>query len=752
MPISNYRRRAFHVALVSLAAVGCHPGSAAKSGAKVPTVQSSIHPSAIPEEAFGASVHRLLRDGKQTPERLSLLAGVVSRQLSHAGERFAARQEERGLASLTGAFLLVRAGEFRMEMVNGGEQALASALSVVAPRGDEGRAVAFLMMQNALAKPGTPSKRDNEEHLVALKAWMQDTRGGTSLEALGSMQRIYTLRSLVEPTTESMTAARDATVKWIEQALRMNDERKVGSPRPRREDALEAFRAFRSGAETLAALHLRNGDALGALADIEHTSAHKIRPPSLYDRLDRAANGGDAAAWRDLLAWLWNPDRKDSPGPAGGEADPELAVEPSLLKAALFGTAIEAYRLDPTVPDVTIALATLLVQMGLPEAAPWVLADSAVTKPNASVLSGSLGLVYKTIGLEAESDDIATARRVYASADPLLSLAARPEWRGKVEPSTARMRLAMGTIETRAGNLGAAKPLLESSVALDPSVEAHLMLAAIERQAGKPDAALGQLARALSTPEAKQNPLSAADAHLNVFEIQKDRGATDKANAALASALAFTLEGRKRANNTIAKGQAERLLARVLFRFSDAAGTARATERAFVAAGQDKRELAATVLDASQRAFLKKDVSGARAAVNRGLAGELPDDDLVYAALWLSFTEKDAKARSDGTAARALASIKDDGRWSSRLALWGLGRMKDADLVTAARTVGQKTEASFYTALSRKIAGDGAADKALAEVAKSPAIDLVEVQLARDLLAGPARFANGPPPAGVSIP
>jgi hypothetical protein len=220
VPISNFRRRAFPVVLVSLPSVGCHPGSAATSGAKAPTAQASIHPSAVPDEAFGASVHRLLRDGKQTPERLSLLAGVVSRQLSHAGERFAARQQERGLASLTGAFLLVRAGEFRMEMVNGGEQALASALSFVAPRGDEGRAVAFLMMQNALVKPGTPAKRDNEEHLAALKAWMHDTRGDASLEALGSVQRVSTLRSLVEPTTESMNAARDATVKWIEQSLR----------------------------------------------------------------------------------------------------------------------------------------------------------------------------------------------------------------------------------------------------------------------------------------------------------------------------------------------------------------------------------------------------------------------------------------------------------------------------------------------------------------------------------------------------
>jgi tetratricopeptide (TPR) repeat protein len=367
-------------------------------------------------------------------------------------------------------------------------------------------------------------------------------------------------------------------------------------------------------------------------------------------------------------------------------------------------------------------------------------------------LSRSLALVLETIRAEDGADDSATARRVYANAEPLLTLAARPEWRGKVEPSAARLRLAMGTIELRAGNLAAAKPLLEGSVALDPSVDAHVYLAGIERQAGKPEAALAQLTRALSSPEAKQNPLSAADTHLNIFEVQKDIGATDKANAALASALGLTLEARKRASNTVTKGHAERLLARVLFRFSDTAGAARATERAFVAAGQDKRELAATVLDAAQRAFLRKDLAAARAAVNRGLAGELADDDLVYAALWLLFTEKDAKARSDGTAARALASIKDDGRWSSRLSLWGLGRLKDADLVAAARTVGQKTEASFYTALGRKVAGDGAADKALAEVAKSPAIDLIEVQLARDLLAGPSRFSNGPTPPGVAIP
>jgi tetratricopeptide (TPR) repeat protein len=561
------------------------------------------------------------------------------------------------------------------------------------------------------------------------------------------------LRSLVEPTTESLSTARDATVRWIDQSIRMSEDRKSGSVRPRREDALEAFRAFRSGAESLAALYLRHGDAAGALADLDRTpSVQKIAPRSLLERLERTANGGDARAWHDLLLWLWSPERKDSPNPAGTEGDPEFAIDPNLLKGAIFGTAVEAYRHDTRSPDVCVALATLLVQLGMPEAAPPILADAVLPHPAPDLLSGALGLVLKAIQNEDEADDVATARRVYAAAEPLITVGTKLEYKGRLLPGVGQLRLAMGIIETRAGNLAAARPLLESSVSTDPSVEALVTLAAIERQAGKTEAALAQLSKALSTPEAKQNPLSAGEAHLGVFEIQKDLGAADKAKAALASALGATLDARKRASSPVAKGHSERLLARVLFRFSDAAGAARATERAFVAAGQDKHELAATVLEASQRAFLKKDVAGARAAVGRGLSAELDDDDLVYAALWLLFTERDAKARTDGTATRALASIRDDGRWPSRLAQWGLAKVKDTDLVAAARTTGQKTEAAFYTALAKRIAGENAANSALAEVAKSSAIELVEVQLARELLSGPSRFANGPVPAGLTIP
>ena len=213
----------------------CRPQSAAVN-AHSAAQQGALHAVAVPDDAFAASVHRLLRDSKATPERLGLLAGVVSRQVAHAGERFSAGQQERGLASLSGALFLVRAGEFRTEMLGSGVPALSSAISLVAPRGDEGRSIALLTMQSALMAPGTPARRENDEHLAALRTWMKDTRKSGSLESLGAEQRVQALRSLVEPSAESLSTAREATVRWIDQSFHMTEDRKsrIGATASRR--------------------------------------------------------------------------------------------------------------------------------------------------------------------------------------------------------------------------------------------------------------------------------------------------------------------------------------------------------------------------------------------------------------------------------------------------------------------------------------------------------------------------------------
>ena len=181
---------------------GCQGKTATGAAPKTPAAEGAIKPAPVSDDAFATSVHKLLRDGKPSAERLNLLAGVVSRQLAHASERFAVGQQDRGLASLSGAFLLVRPGEFGMEMVAGREQALASALAVVAPRGDEGRSLAFLTMQKgALASSSaTPAaKADNEGHRRFASVASRHATRNDSPESLGNNQRVRRRFLMISP-------------------------------------------------------------------------------------------------------------------------------------------------------------------------------------------------------------------------------------------------------------------------------------------------------------------------------------------------------------------------------------------------------------------------------------------------------------------------------------------------------------------------------------------------------------------------
>lgn len=61
--------------------------------------------------------------------------------------------------------------------------------------------------------------------------------------------------------------------------------------------------------------------------------------------------------------------------------------------------------------------------------------------------------------------------------------------------------------------------------------------------------------------------------------------------------------------------------------------------------------------------------------------------------------------------------------------------MTDGELLSAAQNTAQRIEAIFYTAMQKRAAGDPSANDKLREVAKSPVIDLLEVNLAREMLA-----------------
>ena len=99
-------------------------------------------------------------------------------------------------------------------------------------------------------------------------------------------------------------------------------------------------------------------------------------------------------------------------------------------------------------------------------------------------------------------------------------------------------------------------------------------------------------------------------------------------------------------------------------------------------------------------------------------------------------------------ASQVLESAAQGSAWTSRLAAWRLGRLGDEQLRAAANTDALAVEAAFYFAMAKRARGENA-DAELRLVASSPALDLMEVQLARDLLA-PRRVIA--PPKGYQLP
>jgi len=164
----------------------------------------------------------------------------------------------------------------------------------------------------------------------------------------------------------------------------------------------------------------------------------------------------------------------------------------------------------------------------------------------------------------------------------------------------------------------------------------------------------------------------------------------------------------------------------------------------------DRDELAATLIDGMRRALTLEQLPLGRVLAREAIAADLDPEDLVYVALWLSLLERRAGAEPDGTVAEALGKVSTRTGWIGALRAWGSAELDDAGLLGAARSPAERTEARFYTAMAGRAGGDLAAG--LAAVAESPAIELVEVTLARDLLAAGRPGPRPSLPPDVTLP
>lgn len=713
---------------LGIGTLGCGSG-APLPNANTPANSEKVTPVDVRDEDFSASLYGLLKNGKPSPGRDGMLVGVVRSQLAHAAKRFELGHPERATDSVIGAMYLLRSGEGRAEMVDAvGEKALAGAISKLSARGDEGRAIAFMQMRAAALAPGSAERAELEEHMNALSVWMKETRTGKPIRRYSTDERALVARSLVDPSAAAFADAVKAVNAWIDAAIDFHGEFRQTGQRPAREDAVEAARALESGAVTLAALHIRNGNAKGALEALKASSARRIMPPDLLEPLAGAAFDDDARAWQMLAATF--AQIAENP-----EADMETGPDQVLLRAAIWGAGLEAFRRDPSDIRVAMLMSRSLVELGLCEAVPHMLSEALGQEPDPRALSASLEMSMVALNQDAQGDDVQAVRRTFRALTPMLALAEKSKWAQMLEPSAANVRSMVAMIELRAGNLAAARPLLEQAVNAEPSIAGYSMLALLERQAGDRDKVLSYVGRALAAPDARSAPIEVAEALMISFEAHRESGDQAKAKQDLDRALSVALSARSAANSPINATRAERILGRVLDGYGDAKGAARALERALHAAGSERPLLGAAVLDAVGRALLRRDVDAARAALKHGIDGDVADDELVYGGLWVMFLEREMKVQSDGTAERALKISGDRGTWTGKLSAWAGGRMTDGELLSAAQNTAQRIEAIFYTAMQKRAAGDPSANDKLREVAKSPVIDLLEVNLAREMLA-----------------
>lgn len=729
------------VALTALLA-GCAGGATTGGVPKTAVAQRGpITPAAVDDRVFGGATYKLLLSSDSESDRLGLLVGVTRHQLGRAQRRFARGNPSAGLVAVGGAFLLGRAGELRPEMLERGEQALDAAATEAARVGNDGRALALYSMLLPRL-PESTLRNDVQSHLTAIEKFRQDTRGSGAVSTASSAARAAISRAIIDTGDGAMDSAKKSTVAWLRQALATNIGEAPIRSNQERDEAFEAYRALRAGGYTVAALYLRQRDPRGALGLLDAAGLEKLMPPELRDRLERAGDEGDPDAWADLYHFF-----ESARGSSDGLLDPEL------VDAAAFGAAQGLFRAEPSSLRGAMPIAAELAAHGMAEVAPLVLGPALSEHPDPDAISSALGFVMRAISEEEDAGGLEAARATFENSAPLLDVGSAPALRGKVRPTPARLRFAMAATEIRHGELGRARPLLLRSLQDEPGSDAYLLLVNIDRQSGKLPDALAWADKAVEAARAGSDLLTEADAQITRFELFREQKNDTEAGRALEAALTRVLLAQKQGRTGAMQARAERLLARVLEYYGDQRAVRRATERAFEAAGSDPRLLSATVMDAARRGLTLSDLTVARAAVERAVSAGMPSDDVVYPALWLQLIEKKLRVPSSGAVEDAYSAIDEASGWPARLRAWATGRLTDAELLAAAKDRSQRTEAIFYAAMARRAQGSPADAKAgLEQVVKSEAIDLVEVSIARDVLASYDQPKSFKLPPNITVP
>lgn len=704
---------------------GCSPsaGPAPKTPISVPPRAAT----AVSDEEFAPRLHALLLDQERSEARKLELAGVVQYQLTRAERLFDKGFVPQAEDAVTGALLLLHHDDAVLSSIRGREHALVEAAHASARLGDAGRSAALYLM--ALEATDSDALRaELEQHLDAIETWQKDVTGPTSLESLGVRARTALSRSVVDPRSEVYVEARDALIAWMMAALTSS----AGDERPNnareREMALEAYRAVRTGAPAMVALNMRHGTPTAAVTALEDANLDRALPPGLIVQLEETAQKNGDRAWLQLFRQFED---------LRNEEASELSLPRYVTDAASFGAAVGLYRSAPGEMENAMPLAMVLTEFQMPDVASTLLSQNLSEETRDDALAWSLTLVLRGLLELSETDQLAAARRSYQEAQPLLR---RGESLPVEGPHPSRASQLMAALEIRHAEVRRARALLLDSIRLQPSASAYHRLSRLELQLGQADAAWNASLTALELAAEDGDLLLESRAALEGFGIARHQKKAERAQESLDRALARIVVLQKMELPAVSKAAVERQLATVLQYYDAEHALRSAYRRALDASRQDPVELEITLTEMARTALARGDRRLSKRAVKAALDLGLPAENAIYIALWHQLTLARSQSSADGLSRQIFERASRSEGWIATLRSFGLGQIEAKQLPQLASGPVEGAEADFYLALSE----ENERAPRLLSVAESPAVDLVEVAIARDLTqegVGGRRFA-----------
>ena len=679
----------------------------------------------------------MLSAGREQVDKLRL-AGVVQHQLERSRILFERGHDHAGEDALTGAMLLLGSDDAVAAALRGQSQALLEGAPRAARLGDSGRAEALYRRARELDTRAAVQV-DIDDHLSAI-AQFGLAKTDSPIKKLGEKARHELSFSLIEPNAAAFGVAEQAVVAWIQAAVAhvSSAESAEDAANDDREDALETYRAIRTGAPALMALALRHRQPGRLVATLKEADLSRALPEDIRRLLVNADKRNSPRAWLSLFQLLDEARRRE---------DEPQALPAYVADAGALWAAISLYRSSPSEFEHVMPLAMLLAEFGMPEVSARVLGKCATTETPPEAVAWSVSLVMRSLLDLGETEQIEAARLAFAEAQPLLTLL-------DASPATARGSGAphdvMAALEIRAGYPDRALELLRAATKKRAPAETWLRLAEVARQQRKLDLAREALAEVSARSQKSGDVLLEARAAELSYDLEAEQAEEARAQVALDVALRRTLTARDMKLAEIPEAATYRLLARILERYGLLRETRATFEQALLASRSSAEELSITLTEMARSALTSGDLRLARRATEGAQQFGLPSDDMVYIALWQTLLETRLEEKHDPLPGQLLAEASDVDGWVAVLRQFALGQLQASALPSLARSMPQQAEAGFYQALS--VADPGEQKQLLEKVARGPAIDLVEVRMAQDLLTQSSGRKSPAFPADVELP